>query len=653
MRSNFLKPLYFDTEIKAASADSDKVKISGYASTNDKDRAGDVILPTAWKNGLNNYLKNPILLFNHNYNKPIGKATNISFDEKGLLIEGEIIEVESANLIKNEVLKAFSVGFMVKDADYDSKTDVFVIKEAELYEISVVSVPCNQDAVFSVSKSFKDSTEYSEFKKQFSSVDSENLVNTQGSDETNNKKEELKMDLKDIEVMLKNVAAETAKSLLDAQKEEAAIAAKAAEEAKVKKEALHVEVTTAAERLLSDVEKRFAEKNQSLETIVNELKGELSSKSAEIDKLRESKRHFSDRSSTTADWKKEFEVDMADAFILGLVTGKGWETPRAKGLLEKVNAHSGIAVSSADFEQVVSSNIERDIQNALVLAPLFREIPMTSATMILPIMPDSGYAEFVSTAITDASAPKGNLDQRSASYGAEAGITMAERTLSTKKLVSLSYLGNETEEDAIIPILGLLRDAMVRSHARAVEQAILAGNSADGVYGTSGASFDGLLSLAAADSDFTQPSGNFAATDVVTAADLMTLRKNMGKYGLRPEDVIYIVSQDAYFNLLEDSEFQDMNLVGAMATKVKGSIGNVYGSNVIVCDEFAAKAAGKFGAIAVNPRNYLVPRLRGLTVESAYETANQRRVLVATQRLGFIDLIDGATSKWGFKYKAA
>jgi HK97 family phage prohead protease len=645
--------LHLKTHLKAVPSEDGKVKISGYASTNDKDRAGDVILPTAWKSGIGNYLKNPILLFNHNYDRPIGKATNIHFDDKGLQIDGEIIEAEAANLIKNDVLKAFSVGFMIKDADYDSKTDVFVIKEAELYEISVVSVPCNQDAVFSVSKSFETPSEYSEFKKQFSSVDTENSVNTQVSVETNNKKEEKKMELKDIEAMLKDVAAETAKSLLAAQKEEAAAAAKAADEAKVKKEALHVEVTTAAERLFADVEKRFAEKNESLESIVNELKSELTSKSAEIDKMRESKRHFSDRSSSTTDWKKEFEVDMSDAFILGLATGKGWDTSRAKGLMEKVNAHSGIAVSSADFEQIVSSNIERDIQNALVLAPLFREIPMTSASMILPIMPDSGYAEFVSTQVTDATAPKGNLDQRSAAYGTEAGIALAERSLTTKKLVSLSYMGNETDEDAIIPILGLLRDAMVRSHARAVEQAILAGNSADGIYGTSGASFDGLLSLAAADSDFTQPTGTYAATDVVTAADLMTLRKNMGKYGLRPEDVIYIVSQDAYFNLLEDSEFQDMNLVGAMSTKVKGSIGNVYGSNVIVCDEFAAKAAGKFGAIAVNPRNYLIPRLRGLTIESAYETANQRRVLVATQRLGFLDLIDGATSKWGFKYKAA
>ncbi|BCV00987.1 MAG: hypothetical protein CM15mV38_1310 [uncultured marine virus] len=58
---------------------------------------------------------------------------------------------------------------------------------------------------------------------------------------------------------------------------------------------------------------------------------------------------------------------------------------------------------------------------------------------------------------------------------------------------------------------------MVRSHARAIENAILVGDDADGAFGTSGASFEGLCHLAANDSNTTQPSGTFAATDAVTA----------------------------------------------------------------------------------------------------------------------------------------
>ena len=193
---------------------------------------------------------------------------------------------------------------------------------------------------------------------------------------------------------------------------------------------------------------------------------------------------------------------------------------------------------------------------------------------------------------------------------------------------------------------------MVRAHARGIENAILAGDDADGAYGTSGAAFEGLLHLARNDSDYTQSATAFASEKLV-ATDLLEMRKNMGKYGVNPSEVVYIVSQRSYYELLEDAEFQDANLVGDMATKLSGEIGQVFGSRVLLCDEFAAPATAKFAAIAVNPRNFVIPRLRGVTIESDYEVANQRRVLVASQRLGFTDLIDGATSKWGFMYKAS
>ena len=319
--------------------------------------------------------------------------------------------------------------------------------------------------------------------------------------------------------------------------------------------------------------------------------------------------------------------------------------------MEKINAHSGVGVSSADFEQIVSTNVERDIQAELVLAPLFREIQMNSANMIIPILPDSGYAEFASAQVASGSSPHGNLQQAGDTYGTPfGGIDLTEKVLSTHKLISQSYLGNETEEDAIMPILPLIRESIVRSHAKGIENAILLGNNSTGVY-TSG-TFDGLVKMAADDSDLTQ-SVTAVATDTVTAAELLSMRKNMGKYGVNPQDVTYIVSQSAYFQLLEDAEFQDANLVGDMATKLTGEIGQVFGSKVLLCDEFPAQAANGFGAIAVYARNYVMPRLRGITIESDYEVANQRRVLVASQRIGFAELIEGATSKWAYKFKAS
>ena len=666
--------------------DDGGVEIKGSASTNALDRAGDIIETDAWtKGGLENFKNNPIILFNHNYDRPIGRAKDLQVTDNGLQISAKISKAagEVTQLIKDGVLGAFSVGFKVKDADYMTETDGYKIKDAELFEVSVVSIPCNQGATFGLSKSFDSMEDYNKYKQSFyqaNSKDSADAVEIEQPNraiaqetETNMSKEKTSPESKP-EFDLDSFAAEAAEKAVAAyamkQAEQKAAEQKAAEEAaeqaaqeaetqKAAEEAKQEEQKTivqaglsGAEKLMTDVESRVKEDYSNLEQVVKSLEAQLAEKSEEIMNIRESKRHFSDRQGQ-GDWKKAFENDIIDAKFAGLATGKGWDNDMAKSLMEKVNAHSGVGVSSADFEQVVSTNIERDIQNELVLAPLFREIPMTSANMIIPILPDSGYAEFASAQTASGSSPHGNLAERGDTYGSPfGGVDLTERTLSTKKLISQSYLGNETEEDAILPILPLIRESMVRSHARAIENSVLAGDDADGAFGTSGASYEGLLHLARNDSDYTQSTTAFA-TDTVTAAELLALRKNMGKYGVNPSEVVYIVSQTSYYQLLEDAEFQDANLVGDMATKLNGEIGQVFGSRVLLCDEFATPAVSKFAAIAVYPRNYVIPRLRGVTIESDYEVANQRRVLVASQRIGFSDLIDGATSKWGYMYKAS
>ena len=665
--------------------DDGGINIKGSASTNALDRAGDIIESDAWtKGGLENFKNNPIILFNHDYNKPIGRATGLEVTDKGLDITAKISKAagDITHLVKDGVLGAFSVGFRCKESDYMTETDGYKIKDAELFEVSVVSVPCNQGATFGLSKSFDSMEQYNEYKQTFykanpaESADAVNVEQPRREEshnmETNmsNEKQSPESNF-DLDAFAKKVAADTAAEIAMKQAESKAAEQKAAEEAAQKatdeaevlkaNEVADQEKTktiveaglTGAEKLMNDVESRVNENYSNLESVVKSLESQLAEKSEEIMNIRESKRHFSDRSSN-GDWKKTFEQDIIDAKFAGLATGKGWDNDVAKGLIEKVNAHSGVAVSSADFEQIVSTQIERDIQNELVLAPLFREIPMTSANMIIPILPDAGYAEFTGNQAATGSSPHGNLQERGDAYnpGSAGGVDMTERTISTKKLISQSYLGNETEEDAILPILPLIRESMVRAHARGIENAILAGDDADGAYGTSGAAFEGLLHLARNDSDYTQ-SGTAFAGDKIVATDLLEMRKNMGKYGINPNEVVYIVSQRSYYELLEDAEFQDANLVGDMATKLSGEIGQVFGSRVLLCDEFATPAAAKFGAIAVNPRNYVLPRLRGVTVESDYEVANQRRVLVASQRIGFTDLIDGATSKWGWMYKAS
>jgi len=160
-------------EIKSKADSSNKpFKIAGYANTTSKDRTGDIVLSEAWVKGIENYRKNPVLLYQHDHSKPIGKSDTVRVDKKGIFVEASVSSAAEKlhgvqSLIEDGALKSFSVGFRVKDADYDRPSDTFIIKDLELLEISVVSVPANQESLFSIRKSFESEESFESFKSQF------------------------------------------------------------------------------------------------------------------------------------------------------------------------------------------------------------------------------------------------------------------------------------------------------------------------------------------------------------------------------------------------------------------------------------------------------------------------------------------------------
>lgn len=652
-----------NSRIKSIREDGDQLRIVGYASTADTDRVGDVIVPDAWtKGGLDNYQKNPIILFNHNYQQPVGRAVDLQVDSNGLRIECEISKSagDVYGLIKDEVLSTFSVGFMIKDADYNQTTDGYIIRDAELLEVSVVSVPCNQAATFSVSKSLEgNADELAKFNKEVNALkglegDSAGII---VSEIPNTSKSGTDVPPEIKSMTPEEIAALVSKGVAEAiakQEADRAAAEKIATEKAAADAAAETRATTAAqvatksveERLLADFDAKLKTNNEDIQKTFEEMKGALEEKTAELKAMSESKRMFSDRTSSE-DPLVKFAQEAENAFMLSRVTRKKIEdTKFGKATLEKFNTHSSVSVGSENLERSVSTSIEKDIWNSLILAPLFREINMNSATMTFPIAPDAGYAEITTATTAAGSQPNGNLDQRGAGYGAPyQGITLNEKTLSTIKMISKTYLGNETEEDTIIPVLPLIKEAMARSHARGVENMFLAGNHAQGVY-TSGAA-NGLIKFASTNSRTVTTAG--VATPL-TAAALFGMRKLMGKYGNDARDIVYIVSQQAHYELVEDPEFADADLIGSMASKLTGEVGRVYGSSIIMCDEFAPAATGTYFALALNRRNFIVPRLRGMTVESEYQVEEQRSVLVASQRLGFDEIISNAPSIVGLKY---
>ena len=176
MKSN--KTLYLNSafETKSFKKGSKSLKIAGYANTVAKDRAGDVVTAQAWAKGVENYRRNPVLLYQHKHENPIGRVDKITVDKKGIFVEAAVSEAAEKNhgvqtLIKDGALKSFSVGFRVKDGKYNREDDTMMITDVELLEISVVSVPCNQDSLFSIRKCFDSKNDYKEFVKSLDAAD--------------------------------------------------------------------------------------------------------------------------------------------------------------------------------------------------------------------------------------------------------------------------------------------------------------------------------------------------------------------------------------------------------------------------------------------------------------------------------------------------
>lgn len=144
--------------------------IEGWANAATVDRGKEVINQDAWKN-LENYKKNGIILFNHDPDKPIGKMLDIRATEDGLWLKAKISKSKDPfvsyirDLVDEGILNAFSVGFDPIDEE-KNHDGVLEVKALDLYEVSVVTLPMNQDSIFSLSsKSFK-GMEYKEVKNQ-------------------------------------------------------------------------------------------------------------------------------------------------------------------------------------------------------------------------------------------------------------------------------------------------------------------------------------------------------------------------------------------------------------------------------------------------------------------------------------------------------
>lgn len=149
----------FDTaaEFKFASDDAAaRGEFVGYGSTfGNVDHGGDIIENGAFRQTLSKSKPSDIpMLWGHDSRQPpIGKWLEIREDDRGLMVRGQLIlDVGKARdvhaLMKEGALRGLSIGYRIPDggAAFERNGRIRRIKEVDLIEISVVTLPMNPKA---------------------------------------------------------------------------------------------------------------------------------------------------------------------------------------------------------------------------------------------------------------------------------------------------------------------------------------------------------------------------------------------------------------------------------------------------------------------------------------------------------------------------
>jgi len=268
------------------------------------------------------------------------------------------------------------------------------------------------------------------------------------------------------------------------------------------------------------------------------------------------------------------------------------ETPFARMVDLKARLKSfGSTTAGAGDEWVptaISASFIEEKELERKLAGAFKEIPLSTNPFQLPVQQGVTKARLISEA---AAATDANFSTEKIQFDA-------------KKLVEYYLLPEELNEDSAPAILELARGEVLQAQIRAVEDAIVNGDDTGTHMDsdvTSSASnqkaWKGLRKLALAASSTTSFSGAG-----ITKAGLDAMRKQMGKYGTNPKELVWVVGPSAYAQMLNIDEVATLEKFGPQATILTGALA-VFRGIPIVVSEFVREnlnASGVYDGTTTN-----------------------------------------------------
>jgi len=384
----------------------------------------------------------------------------------------------------------------------------------------------------------------------------------------------------------------------------------------------------------ADAQAKYGDYTPAATEELAELKSQLSKYRDEIKSLQNSKMLYAENSRSSAQFT---EKDMANAVLLSKMLNK-------RDIFDTKFGARMKAVTSVDiFLANFSSNIYTEMEQQLVIAPMFNRLAVDAKTFRVPVADedtDGDVAMFKSGTFAT-----GIGDLTNVPTSNQNSISSVDFT--PHKFMATTHLAKDEEEDTVLPLLDFLRAAATRRLARAIDKSILRGsgaltgftaspsNSVGPGSATGYASvITGITKLAASASLTTATGSSSTKADPTNIA---AARTAMGKYGLQlGNDLVYVTSIEGYNNLVTTSDFRTVDKFGPNATYLTGSVGAVYGIPIVISEflDVAGTTGNTLGTMIYKP-GFMIAERRGIEIESEYEPRQQVTAMYMSTRFDF------------------
>ena len=314
-------------------------------------------------------------------------------------------------------------------------------------------------------------------------------------------------------------------------------------------------------------------------------------------------------------------------------------TSRARAALDSITAAAGDEL----VPTLEGRELWMDVNLQTQVSAFIPTIPMPSEPFDIPTqIGDVNFYPGTENVVTSSTAP-----------------TTAKVTLNSYEVVGMVPFSFTLEEDAIIAMLPEIRNGIVRNVAEVLDDLVLNADTStttningDGatlakttagkghwLYGA-----DGLIHLPLVDNTSQANNHNAAVSD-----DMFNeIRAKLGKYGVRPSQLVWVMDVNTFIRSQAISAFRTMDKLGPNATLLNGMLGAVEGIPIVVSEQMkladtdgkvtdAGNATNTGRLLIVNRTQWYQGFRREMTIDIDRDVQKRQTIVVVSFRHGLIE----------------